>query len=75
MLTLTLTAGDEVWDKFENAKVPELRVGTSFPPPFSTGLLMPSKYDSMTSHPMKSRGLFGEQSNAFRNLLRYDRKD
>jgi p21-activated kinase 1 len=53
----TLTAGEEVWNKFENAKAPELRVGTSIPPSFSPGRLMIPKYDSMTIHPVSSRDL------------------
>jgi hypothetical protein len=62
MLTLKLTAGDEVWDKFENAKVPELRVGTSIPPPFSRGLLITPNHDSMTSHPVSSLDLQGPKT-------------
>lgn len=57
MLTLTLTAGDEVRDKFENAKVPERRVGTSIPPTFSRGLLITPNHDSMTSYPVSSPDL------------------
>lgn len=44
--------GDEVWEKFDHAKAPELRVGTtgtSIPPPISPGLLnTPNTYGSMT---------------------------
>ncbi|KAE9380731.1 Pkinase-domain-containing protein [Stipitochalara longipes BDJ] len=47
--------GDEVWDKFENAKAPELRVGTSIPPPLSPGLLNTPNYGSMTSPPASPR--------------------
>ena len=39
--------GDEVWDKFDHAKVPELRVGTSTPAPLSPGLLSTPNYASM----------------------------
>jgi p21-activated kinase 1 len=48
-------AGDEVWDKFENAKTPELRVGTSIPPPLSPALLNTPNYGSMTSPPASPR--------------------
>jgi p21-activated kinase 1 len=48
-------AGEEVWDKFENAKTPELRVGTSIPPPLSPGLLNMPNYGSMTSPPASPR--------------------
>jgi p21-activated kinase 1 len=48
-------AGDEVWDKFENAKAPDLRVGTSIPPPLSPGLLTTPNYGSMTSPPASPR--------------------
>jgi p21-activated kinase 1 len=44
---------DEVWKKFEQAKAPELRVGTSAPPPpLSPGLLNTLNYGSIT--PMMS---------------------
>lgn len=47
--------GDEVWDKFENAKVPELRVGTSASP-LSPGMLNTPNYNSsMTSPPGSPR--------------------
>jgi len=48
-------AGDEVWDKFENAKAPELRIGTSIPAPLSPGLLNTPNYGSMTSPPASPR--------------------
>ena len=48
-------AGEEVWDKFENAKAPELRVGTSIPPPLSPGLLSTPNYGVMTSPPASPR--------------------
>ncbi|KAL2069499.1 hypothetical protein VTL71DRAFT_14178 [Oculimacula yallundae] len=41
--------GDEVWDKFENARVPEMRVGTSGPGPMSPALLNTPNYGSMSS--------------------------
>ena len=47
--------GDEVWDKFENARVPELRVGTSTPAPLSPALLNTPNYGSMTSPPASPR--------------------
>jgi len=42
--------GDEVWEKFDHAKAPELRVGTAAPAPLgSPGLLnTPMSYGSMT---------------------------
>jgi len=46
-------SGEEVWDKFEHAKAPDLRVGTSAPPLNSPGLLnTPMSYGSVT--PMMS---------------------
>ncbi|KAG0646031.1 Serine threonine-kinase MST20 [Hyphodiscus hymeniophilus] len=50
--------GDEVWDKFDHAKVPELRVGISTPAPLSPGLLNTPSYGSMapmTSPPASPR--------------------
>lgn len=47
--------GDEVWDKFENAKLPELRVGTSFPGPFSPGPRSTPMDAQMTSPPASPR--------------------
>lgn len=47
--------GDEVWDKFENAKPPELRIGTSTPAPLSPGLLNTPNYGSMQSPPASPR--------------------
>jgi p21-activated kinase 1 len=44
--------GDEVWDKFDHAKVPEMRVGTSTPAPLSPALLNTPNYGSLT--PMMS---------------------
>ena len=44
--------GDEVWDKFDHAKVPELRVGTNTPAPLSPALLNTPNYGSIT--PMMS---------------------
>ncbi|CZS94815.1 probable STE20-ser/thr protein kinase of the pheromone pathway [Rhynchosporium agropyri] len=41
--------GDEVWDKFENVRIPELRVGTSAPSPLSPALLNTPNYGSMSS--------------------------
>lgn len=46
---------DEVWDKFENAKVPELRVGTSAAGPLSPSLLNTPNYGSMASPPASPR--------------------
>ncbi len=48
---------DEVWEKFENAKVPDLRVGTSAPgpAPLSPPLLNTPNYGSMTSPPASPR--------------------
>lgn len=46
---------DEVWDKFENAKVPDLRIGTSTPAPLSPSLLNTPNYGSMTSPPASPR--------------------
>jgi p21-activated kinase 1 len=51
----TERGSDEVWDKFENAKVPELRIGTSAPGPLSPGLLNTPGYGSMTSPPASPR--------------------
>lgn len=48
-------AGDDVWDKFDHAKVPELRVGTSVPAPLSPGLLNTPNYGSMASPPASPR--------------------
>ncbi|PBP20942.1 putative Serine/threonine-protein kinase MST20 [Diplocarpon rosae] len=48
--------GDEVWDKFENAKVPELRNGTSTTPtPLSPGVFTTPNYGSLTSPPPSPR--------------------
>jgi p21-activated kinase 1 len=45
----TEKSGDEVWDKFDHAKAPELRVGTSALPPISPGMLnTPISYGSIT---------------------------
>ncbi|EKD13922.1 uncharacterized protein L3040_005467 [Drepanopeziza brunnea f. sp. 'multigermtubi'] len=45
--------GDEVWDKFENAKVPELRVGTSTPGPLSPAII--PNFGQLTSPPASPR--------------------
>ncbi|CAL3969442.1 hypothetical protein PZA11_006008 [Diplocarpon coronariae] len=47
--------GDEVWDKFENAKVPELRNGTPAPTPLSPGLFTTPNYGSLISPPPSPR--------------------
>jgi p21-activated kinase 1 len=46
---------DEVWEKFENAKVPDLRIGTSAPGPLSPALLNTPNYGSMASPPASPR--------------------
>lgn len=47
---------DEVWDKFDHANVPEMRVGISTPALISPGLLnTPGPYGSMTSPPASPR--------------------
>lgn len=46
-------SGEEVWEKFDHAKAPDLRIGTSAPPPASPGMLnTPMSYGSIT--PMMS---------------------
>ncbi|KAF4637198.1 hypothetical protein G7Y89_g868 [Cudoniella acicularis] len=47
--------GDEVWDKFDHANVPEMRVGISAPNPVSPALLNTPNYGSMTSPPASPR--------------------
>jgi p21-activated kinase 1 len=46
---------DEVWNKFDNARVPDLRVGNSSPIPVSPALLNTPNYGSMTSPPASPR--------------------
>lgn len=48
-------AGDDVWDKFDHAKVPELRPGNSTPAPLSPTLLNTPNYGSMSSPPASPR--------------------
>lgn len=46
---------DEVWDKFDHANVPEMRVGPSTPTPLSPNMLNTPNYGSMTSPPASPR--------------------
>ncbi|TVY91277.1 Serine/threonine-protein kinase [Lachnellula willkommii] len=46
---------DEVWDKFDHANVPEMRVGPSTPTPLSPNMLNAPNYGSMTSPPASPR--------------------
>lgn len=48
-------AGDDVWDKFDHAKVPELRIGTTTPGPLSPTMLNTPNYGSMSSPPTSPR--------------------
>ncbi|KAH6679658.1 BcSTE20, mitogen-activated protein kinase [Halenospora varia] len=47
--------GDEVWDKFDHANVPEMRVGVQPPAALSPALLNTPNYGSMTSPPASPR--------------------
>lgn len=51
----TEKGSDEVWDKFDHANVPEMRVGISTPAPLSPGLLNTPNYGGMTSPPASPR--------------------
>ncbi|TVY81676.1 Serine/threonine-protein kinase MST20 [Lachnellula suecica] len=46
---------DEVWDKFDHANVPEMRVGISTPGPLSPSLLNTANYGSIASPPASPR--------------------
>lgn len=48
-------AGDDVWDKFDHAKVPELKIKTPTPAPLSPGLHNTPNYGSMASPPASPR--------------------
>src|SRR4051794_17486256 len=51
----TEKGGDDVWEKFDRATVPDLRIGTSTPAPLSPLLLNTPNYGSMTSPPASPR--------------------
>ena len=48
-------AGEDVWDKFDHAKIPELRIKTPAPAPLSPGLHNTANYGSLASPPASPR--------------------